>query len=162
MSKEFARSGFRVRYPDDWKLESEETEDGWCTTLFSPDTAFLMLSYHGNEDDPAAVSDMALESLRESYPGCSVSVTGHTDAIGAETNNMILGQARADAVRDELAAHGVPPEIVLTDPDRSLRKSPTSPAKKIDIPFLAPRHHIVVRGRHGVDGGTATWSETTK
>ncbi len=54
-------------------------------------------------------------SLRASYPGCSVSVTGHTDAIGSETNNIVLRQARADAVRDELAANEVPPEIVLTD-----------------------------------------------
>jgi outer membrane protein OmpA-like peptidoglycan-associated protein len=54
-------------------------------------------------------------SLRDSYPGCTVSVTGHTDAVGAETDNLALGQARADAVRDELANHGVPAEIILTD-----------------------------------------------
>lgn len=68
MSREFSRSGFYLRYPDDWKLETEKTDDGWCATIFSPDTAFLMLSYHENEDDPAAVADIALESLRESYP----------------------------------------------------------------------------------------------
>lgn len=68
MSRTFERSGFHIDYPGDWKLETEETEDGWCATLFSPDTAFLMLSHHREEDDPPEVADMALESLRESYP----------------------------------------------------------------------------------------------
>jgi hypothetical protein len=94
MSKEFARSGFRIRYPDDWKLESEETADGWCTTLFSPDTAFLMLSYHGNEDDPTAVSDMALESLRESYPDLEAETVVETVAerpvVGYDVNFFTL------------------------------------------------------------------------
>ena len=52
-------------------------------------------------------------SLCENYPGCSVFVTSHTDAVGAKTNNIVLGQPRTDAVRDELAANGVSPAIVM-------------------------------------------------
>jgi outer membrane protein OmpA-like peptidoglycan-associated protein len=88
-------------------------------------------------------------SLRESYPGCSVSVTGHTDAIGAETNNIVLGQARADAVRDELAANGVPPEIVITDSAGEAQlKVPTQAAearnRRVEIQFEPEsRFHVV-------------------
>jgi hypothetical protein len=86
MPRTFDRSGFGITYPDDWKLEVEETEDGWCATIFSPDTAFLMLSYHENEDDPAAIADMALQSLRESYPELE-----SEDAIEAIAGQPVVG-----------------------------------------------------------------------
>jgi outer membrane protein OmpA-like peptidoglycan-associated protein len=88
-------------------------------------------------------------SLRESYPGCTVSVTGHTDAIGAETNNIVLGQARADAVRDELAANGVPAEIVITDSAGEAQlKVPTQAAeprnRRVEIQFEPEaRFHVI-------------------
>ncbi len=88
-------------------------------------------------------------SLRKSHPGCSVLVTGHTDAIGAETNNVVLGQARADAVRDELAANGVPPEIVRTDSAGEAQlKVPTQAAEArnrgVEIQFEPEsRFHVV-------------------
>jgi outer membrane protein OmpA-like peptidoglycan-associated protein len=68
----------------------------------------------GQKASIASIASKIL-SLRGSYPGCSVAVTGHTDAVGTEANNLGLGQARADAVRAELANHGVPAEIILTD-----------------------------------------------
>lgn len=88
-------------------------------------------------------------SLRESFPGCTVSVTGHTDAIGAETNNIVLGQARADAVRDELAANGVPTERVITDSAGEAQlKVPTQAAeprnRRVEIQFEPEaRFHII-------------------
>jgi len=88
-------------------------------------------------------------SLRATdYPGCSVSVTGHTDAIGAETNNMVLGQKRADAVRDELVNKGVPAEIILTSSmGESQLKVPTQAAeaqnRRAEIQFEPePRFHL--------------------
>jgi flagellar motor protein MotB len=61
-----------------------------------------------NSDQKARIAAIAANilSLRASYPGCSVTATGHTDAVGTEANNRALGQARADAVCDELAANG--------------------------------------------------------
>lgn len=53
-------------------------------------------------------------SLLEDYPGGSVTVVGHTDAVGAEAHNEQLGQTRADAVRDVLVGAGVPAGIVMT------------------------------------------------
>ncbi|HJP65084.1 MAG TPA: OmpA family protein [Actinomycetota bacterium] len=52
--------------------------------------------------------------LLEDYPGGSLEVVGHTDAIGTEAHNNVLGQNRADAVRDALVAGGVPTGIVQT------------------------------------------------
>ncbi len=42
-------------------------------------------------------------------PKITIDVQGHTDNVGADAYNMKLSQARADAVRAYLVAHGVPP-----------------------------------------------------
>lgn len=47
------------------------------------------------------------------FPGASVSVEGHTDANGTDSQNLILSQDRADAVRQYLVSNfGVNPEKV--------------------------------------------------
>src|SRR6516162_424723 len=68
MSREFARSGIRFEYPDNWTLETEDSGDGWTATVSSPDTAFMMLSFNPETDDPAELADLALSALKESYP----------------------------------------------------------------------------------------------
>src|SRR5262245_45115268 len=68
MGQVFSRSGIRFEYPANWKLETEDSDDGWTASVFSPATAFLMLSYHPDEDDPAQLADTALNAMRESYP----------------------------------------------------------------------------------------------
>ena len=94
------------------------------------------------------IADSILSLRATDYPGCSVSVTGHTDAVGAETNNMALGQARADAVRDELVKKGVPAEIILTNSaGESQLKVPTQAAeaknRRAEIQFEPePRFHL--------------------
>jgi outer membrane protein OmpA-like peptidoglycan-associated protein len=96
--------------------------------------------------DVIAASILSLRAT--DYPGCSVSVTGHTDAVGAETNNMALGQARADAVRDELVKKGVPVEIIMTSSaGESQLKVPTEAAepknRRAEIQFEPePRFHL--------------------
>jgi hypothetical protein len=39
----FEESGVRFQYPDNWKLEREDNEEGWTVLVQSPDTAFLMV-----------------------------------------------------------------------------------------------------------------------
>jgi hypothetical protein len=68
MPKEFARSSIRVEYPENWTVETEDTEDGWSASIISPDTAFLMLSHYSDAYSPADLADMALEAMRETYP----------------------------------------------------------------------------------------------
>ncbi len=43
-----------------------------------------------------------------------VVVTGHTDDVGTDPNNIALGQKRADKVRDYLVAKGVKKEMIQT------------------------------------------------
>jgi hypothetical protein len=68
MAEQFEESGIRFRYPENWRLEREETESGWTVLVQSPDTAFFLLSL--NEDGPSSeeVARTALETLREDYP----------------------------------------------------------------------------------------------
>jgi hypothetical protein len=68
MTKLFERDGVRFQYPDNWDLETEDTDGGWNVSVQSPATAFLLLSVHPDEDDPAALADTALAAMRDSYP----------------------------------------------------------------------------------------------
>jgi hypothetical protein len=68
MSQVYSRSGIRFEYPANWKLETENSDDGWTASVYSPATAFLMVSYHPDEDDPAHLADGALKIMKESYP----------------------------------------------------------------------------------------------
>jgi hypothetical protein len=67
MVSEFHEGGLRFRYPENWKLERQDSEDGWTISLQSPDTAFMMLCLR---EDMPATSDLAaaaLEALKEEY-----------------------------------------------------------------------------------------------
>jgi len=45
----------------------------------------------------------------------TITIVGHTDAIGSHENNMTLSQRRADAVRTYLTTHGVPEDRVTAE-----------------------------------------------
>jgi hypothetical protein len=64
----FEENGVSFQYPENWKLEREDNEEGWTVLVQSPDTAFLMVCLR--EDMPPAeeLSETALEALREDYP----------------------------------------------------------------------------------------------
>lgn len=55
-----------------------------------------------------------IQILLNKYPGSTVRVTGHTDAMGKEANNETLGQSRADSVRAALHDLGIPAETLQT------------------------------------------------
>jgi hypothetical protein len=67
MMKEFARSGISLKYPVIWSLESEDSEDGWTTSIFSPGSAFLVVNLIDDGDDPQVLVDQILESLTQEY-----------------------------------------------------------------------------------------------
>jgi outer membrane protein OmpA-like peptidoglycan-associated protein len=54
-------------------------------------------------------------TLLVKYPGSTVRVIGHADAIGKESDNQTLGQARADAVHTALTGLGIPPGLIATE-----------------------------------------------
>jgi len=68
MAEQFAENGIRFRYPENWRLEREETESGWTVLLQSPDTAFFLLSLNENRLSSEEVTRTALDALREDYP----------------------------------------------------------------------------------------------
>ncbi|GAP72497.1 OmpA/MotB domain-containing protein [Candidatus Symbiothrix dinenymphae] len=45
--------------------------------------------------------------LLQSWPDIAIRIEGHTDDIGTDEDNMLLGQQRADAVRDYMVKNGV-------------------------------------------------------
>jgi OOP family OmpA-OmpF porin len=56
-------------------------------------------------DSMDAVHD-ALTILRR-HPDLIVEIAGHTDSKGSDSYNQALSQRRAEAVREELVAHGI-------------------------------------------------------
>jgi hypothetical protein len=65
--QEFTRSGIRLRFPADWKLEEEESENGWTASLFSPDSAFLLVNLIDDSGDPQLVAEETRQALAQEY-----------------------------------------------------------------------------------------------
>jgi hypothetical protein len=82
--------GDSLSVPDGWELESEDTDSGWNVSVQSPATAFLLLSYHPEEDDPAYLADATIAALREDYPQLeaqnAVETIAGQPAIGHDIN----------------------------------------------------------------------------
>ena len=72
MSRVFDRDGVTFRYPESWKIEAEDTGDGWAVTVSSPETAFLVVTLRPDATDPQEVADEALAALKAEYPQLDV------------------------------------------------------------------------------------------
>jgi hypothetical protein len=64
----FSESGLSFQYPENWKLERDEIDNGWLATVHSPDTSFYMLCYRDDCPTAEELADEALVDLREAYP----------------------------------------------------------------------------------------------
>lgn len=69
MVAQFDEAGIHFKYPENWRLDREETEAGWTWLLQSPETAFLLLSLREDLPKPEDLAKTALAVLREDYPG---------------------------------------------------------------------------------------------
>jgi hypothetical protein len=67
MTATFDEDGIRFLYPENWRLEREDNEEGWTVSLQSPDTAFAMICLRAGLPAPVEMADTALEALREEY-----------------------------------------------------------------------------------------------
>lgn len=67
MVAEFHDGGLHFRYPQNWKLEREETADGWTVSVQSPDTAFMMICLREDRPTTEEMTEAALEALQEDY-----------------------------------------------------------------------------------------------
>jgi hypothetical protein len=86
MIAQFDERGVRFRYPANWRLEREETDEGWTASLQSPDTAFVMICIREDMPPPEALAASALQALRDEYTDleadpCVESVAGQP-AVG--------------------------------------------------------------------------------
>lgn len=67
MVAEFHDGGLRFRYPENWQLERQTTENGWTIAVQSPDTAFLMVCLREDMPPINRLADAALDALKEEY-----------------------------------------------------------------------------------------------
>jgi len=79
MIAEFHDSGVCFKYPENWALEREDSDDGWTVTVQSPDTAFLLVSLHRDMPSPEDMADTALAALQEDYP--DIEADGRIESI---------------------------------------------------------------------------------
>jgi hypothetical protein len=68
MSQHYEADGISFRYPDNWRLDREESEDGWTVLLQSPGTAFMTLSCDTSGASSEEVAATALAALQADYP----------------------------------------------------------------------------------------------
>jgi outer membrane protein OmpA-like peptidoglycan-associated protein len=82
-------------------LETERTDGAATVVSLSSD---ILFAFGSAELTPAARA--AVEELGREVADAAgeVRVTGHTDAVGTDTDNQVLSQARAQAVADVLVA----------------------------------------------------------
>jgi hypothetical protein len=73
MNQHYQADGVSFRYPDNWRLDREESADGWTVLLQSPGTAFLTLTCDQSGASTEEIAAAALEALREEYPALEAS-----------------------------------------------------------------------------------------
>jgi hypothetical protein len=69
MSRRFKEGGVSFSYPENWRLEREESETGWTVSLQSPQTAFVIVACDGSMPTAEDVAQTTLEALQSEYPG---------------------------------------------------------------------------------------------
>jgi hypothetical protein len=69
MSRQFKEGGVSFRYPENWRLEREESDTGWTVSLQSPQTAFVVVRCDGSMPSAEEVAQTTLEALQSEYPG---------------------------------------------------------------------------------------------
>ena len=69
MSKHFQEDGVSFDYPENWRLEREESETGWTVSLQSPQTAFVVVSCDGSMPSAEDVARATREARQSEYPG---------------------------------------------------------------------------------------------
>jgi hypothetical protein len=68
MAEQFDHNGIRFLYPENWRLELEESSDGWTVTVQSPQTAFLMLTVNEELPTTEEMLTTTLDALKADYP----------------------------------------------------------------------------------------------
>jgi len=67
MSKHFFEDGISFSFPESWRLEREDNDDGWTVLLQSPGTAFLTVTFDSSMPLTEEMAGTALEAMRGEY-----------------------------------------------------------------------------------------------
>ena len=86
MFRTFEDDGLAFDYPDNWKVDREEGEDGWAVTLQSPGAAFAVIRLERGMPDAVEVVEAALATLKSVYPDLEA-----TSAIEAVAGQIAIG-----------------------------------------------------------------------
>lgn len=94
MSKQFKEGDISFRYPENWRLEREDGDEGWTVSLQSPGTAFAIIRIDDNMPDTEEVAQTALDALRSEYPSLEaeprVETVAGQMAVGHDVNFFTL------------------------------------------------------------------------
>ena len=110
MAAMFDDDGIRFQYPENWRLEREDSEDGWTVTVQSPETAFLLLSVNAelpSSEDMLAASLAALQAEYKDleYEDCVDSIAGQP-AVGHDIRFISLDLTNTCWTRSFYSAAG--------------------------------------------------------
>jgi hypothetical protein len=68
MAAKFDDGGIRFLYPENWRLEREDSAEGWTVSVQSPQTAFLLITVNDELPSTDEMLATALEALKAEYP----------------------------------------------------------------------------------------------
>jgi hypothetical protein len=73
MTQRYQDEGISFLFPQDWRLDREESEDGWTVLLQSPGTAFFTLTCDHTGASTEELTRAALNAMRADYPALDAS-----------------------------------------------------------------------------------------
>ncbi len=82
MTQHYEADGVSFDYPDDWKLDREESADGWTVQLQSAGTAFLTLTCDCSGATTDEIANAALDALKAEYP--TLEVQAQVDSLAGQ------------------------------------------------------------------------------
>lgn len=99
--------------------EARRTEQGLVAKLKGD---ILFATGSSSLRGPAQSNISQIASIMSKYPENVITIEGHTDSTGSDRTNMSLSQKRANSVKQQLVAGGIPSATIMT-----VGKGETSP-----------------------------------
>ena len=111
MTQHYQSDGVSFDFPDDWRLDREDSDDGWTVMLQSRGTAFLTLTCDHSGATTEEIAAAALDALKAEYPTLEVqskvdSLAGQM-AVGHDIQFFSLDLSNTCWTRSIYSAEGV-------------------------------------------------------
>ncbi len=72
MAAQFDDAGIKFLYPENWRLEREDSEEGWTVSVQSPQTAFLLLAVNAALPSVEDMLAATLDAMKAEYKDIEV------------------------------------------------------------------------------------------